>query len=228
MYWNILFLATALSWAVPSLQETLSSADRLKEVTRVVERLQTDSGNTLSIEWNEATATPRSLTGHLTKPSNHSPQWISIQFLKKVKALYGLKRVHEQITVTSIEHDRLDRTKVLLQRQLYGKPVCGDELTVEMDKLGVIVRVDGTVHSELERKRLNRPMYPAITGSEAAEKAFRYTGSQYPADKTRVHACYLPIREGIPLIYVVTFVSDQKGSPSRPVYVHSITGRIIE
>lgn len=228
MYGKILLLATTLLWSVPTIDETLASTDRLKPAARTIERLQRESGGTLSIEWNEATATPRSLAGQLTKPSNHSPQWISIEFLKRVKTLYGFKRLEEEISVTRVERDQPDRTKVVLQRQLYGKPVCGNILTMELDKSGVIVHVHGTIHAELEQKRLNRPMYPAITGDEAATVASRYLNGMYPVETARVHACYLPSREGVPLIYIVTFESGQKGSYPSSIKVHSLTGRVIE
>lgn len=228
MYWSKLLLAAALTWIDPTIDDALTATERLKSAKRTVAHLQTESGGTLAIEWNEATATPGLLTGYLTKPSNHSPQWISIEFLKRVKALYGLKRVEEQMEVVRILHDRPDRTKVILQRRLYGKPVCGNELTVEMDKSGVIVRVDGTIHGELEKKRLNRPMYPAITRDEAAAEASRYANGRYPVEAASVHACYLPTREGVPLVYVVSFDPLQEGGSSSSIKVHSLTGRVIE
>ncbi|MDF2715783.1 MAG: hypothetical protein K0R28_2708 [Paenibacillus sp.] len=146
------------------------------------------------------------------------------RFLKRVKSLYGFKRLDEQISVTRIEREQPDRTSVVLQRQLYGKPVCGNDLIVELDKSGAIVRVNGTIHAELEKKRLNRPMYPAITEDEAAAVASRYKNGLYPVETARVHACYLPSRQGIPLIYVVSFDSMH----SSPIKVHSLTGRVIE
>jgi Zn-dependent metalloprotease len=227
VYWNKLLLAAALTWGVPTIDDAMTDTERLKPAKRAVARLQTESEGTLTIEWNKAAATPGLISGYLTKPSNHSPQWISIEFLKQVKALYGLKRVDEQMAVIRILHEP-DRTKVILQRQLYGKPVCGNELTVEMDKSGVIVRVDGTIHAELEKKRLNRPMYPAITGDEAAAEASRYVDGRYPAEAARVHACYLPSREGVPLIYVVSFDTAQKDGSFSPIKIHSLTGRVIE
>jgi Zn-dependent metalloprotease len=225
-YWNKLLLAAALTWGVPTINDALADSERLKPAKRAVARLQTESGGTLTIEWNKAAATPGLITGYLTKPSNHSPQWISIEFLKQIKALYGLKRVDEQMSVIRILHDRPDRTKVILQRQLYGEPVCGNELTVELDKSGVIVRVDGTIYAELEKKRLNRPMYPAITRDEAAAEASRYVDGRYPAEAARVQACYLPSREGVPLIYVISFDSERKDGTS--IQIHSLTGRVIE
>jgi hypothetical protein len=120
-YWKKLLLAAALTWGVPTIDDALADTERLKPAKRAVARLQTESGGTLTIEWNKAAATPGLIIGYLTKPSNHSPQWISIEFLKQVKALYGLKRVDEQMSVIRILHDRPDRTKVILQRQLYGE-----------------------------------------------------------------------------------------------------------
>ncbi|MDF2715782.1 MAG: hypothetical protein K0R28_2707 [Paenibacillus sp.] len=79
MYWNKILLVAILTWAVPTIEETVT-ADRLKAAEKAVERLQTESNGTLTIEWNEITGTPGMLSGYLTKPSNHSPQWIAIDF----------------------------------------------------------------------------------------------------------------------------------------------------
>jgi Zn-dependent metalloprotease len=224
---NHLLLAAALLWVAPAIHEALAHSERLKPAIRAVERLQTESAGTLAIEWNAAAATPGLLTGFLTKPSRHSPEWISFEFLRGARALYGLKRVEESMKITRVERELPDRTKVFLQRQLYGKPVCGNELAIEMDKSGVVRRVEGTIHADLEKRRLNRPMYPAISGREAASVASRHMNPLQPAQAADVQACYLPEREGVPLIYVVTFDPEQTGSPPLPIKVHSLTGRVI-
>jgi hypothetical protein len=96
-----------------------------------------------------------------------------------------------------------------------------------MDKSGVIRRVEGTIHADLEKRRLNRPMYPAISVHEAASVASRHMNRLLPTEATDVQACYLPEREGVPLIYVVTFDPKQADTPSLPIKVHSLTGRVI-
>ncbi|TMV46814.1 hypothetical protein FE783_24550 [Paenibacillus mesophilus] len=223
--WLLMF---ALTWMHPALEDVLAHTDPLKPARKVMEQIDAASGGTMRVEWNEKTKTPAIWSGQLTKPSNHTPEWISFEFLKKVKSVYGLKRVDENMKVTYVDRDRSDKTIVVMQRQLYGKPVCGDGLIVEMDKSGVIRRVEGTVHAGLEQKRLNRPMYPAVSGDEAAAVASRYVHGLYRAEEATVHACYLPNREGVPLIYVVSFNRTADGGPASLIRVHSLTGRVIE
>jgi hypothetical protein len=66
---NHLLLTAALLWIAPTIDEALAHSERLKPAKRAAERLQTESGGTLAIEWNAATAAPGLLTGFLTKPS---------------------------------------------------------------------------------------------------------------------------------------------------------------
>lgn len=225
---NKWLLMLALTWMHPTIEDVLAHTERLKPARRAMEQMNAESGGTLHIEWNAATKTPALLSGQLTKPSNHTPEWIAFEFLKKVKLVYGLKRVNENMKVTYVERERSDKTLVMMQRQLYGKPVCGDELIVEMDKSGVIRRVEGTIHADLEQKRLNRPMYPAISGDEAAAAASRYVDGLHRAEDANVQACYLPNREGVPLIYVVSFSRTENGGPASLIRIHSLTGRVIE
>ena len=225
---NKWLLILTLSWMHPTIEDVLEYSERLKPARRAMERMNAESGGTLQIEWNAATKTPALLSGQLTKPSNHTPEWISFEFLNRLKLVYGLKRVDEHMKVTYVERGRSDKTIVFMQRQLYGKPVCGDELIVELDKSGVIRRVEGTIHADLEQKRLNRPMYPAISGHEAAAVASRYVHGLHRAEEANVQACYLPNREGVPLIYVVSFNRTENGGPASLIRVHSLTRRVIE
>lgn len=186
----------------------------------VLRTLNTESGNTLQISWNDDTKTPDLISGQLTKPSNHSPQWISLEFINKVKILYSLKRVNENMKVVNIDKSNSDSIKVYMQRQLYGKEVCGDHLIVTMNRSGVIQRVEGTIHSKLEAKRLNRPMYPAVSQNKAINIAKSHVALE-PIETTEVRSCYLPTRAGIPLIHFVKL-------NQATIKVHSITGQIIE
>jgi hypothetical protein len=71
-------------------------------------------------------------------------------------------------------------------------------------------------------------MYPAITKDEAAAEASRYVDGRYPAEAARVQACYLPSREGVLLIYVVSFDSAREDGTPIPVKIHLLMGRVIE
>lgn len=228
MFWGKWIVAVSLLCSGPSIDEVLGGSERLGPAKRAIDRLQSRSATPLAVEWNPAAGTPSLLAGSLTEPSYHTPQWIAIEFLKRVKPLYGLKRVEEQMAVVRVERDQPDYTKVVLQRRLYGKPVCGDELTIEVDHAGVVTRASGTIHADLEKKRLNRPMVPAVTERQAAIVASRYLKGRYPVATADVQACYLPDRESVPLVYKVTFSFAADGEVSPSVHVHGLTGLVIE
>jgi Zn-dependent metalloprotease len=191
----------------------------------LLSNLNKESGYTLEISWNDNTGTPGFIAGQLTKPSKHSAQWIALEYMNKVKSLYTLKRVDENMKVTRIDNSDPDSIKVYLQRYLYKQEVCGDQITVTLNGSGVIQRIEGEIHADLEQQRLNRPAYPAVSPQEAIQIANSRYNVRTPALEAQVRSCYLPTRAGIPLIHVVTL-----GSSSNPtvVQVHSLTGRILE
>ncbi|MEF3304690.1 hypothetical protein [Paenibacillus sp. GYB003] len=196
---------------------------------RFVQRLEAESGEAPVVRWNAESGTPELLEGRLSKPSRHSPEWISYEFLERAKAAYGLKRVNESMKVASVERSGSGAVTVAMERRLYGKPVCGDGLRIELDESGVVRRVEGTMHADLERKRLHRPMIPAVSGKEAAEEAARYVrGDASAAATARVRDCYLPEREGVPLVYIVSFGAGEGNAAGRTVIVHALTGRVID
>jgi Zn-dependent metalloprotease len=206
-----------------------AAQDQKPEISRAakqaVERLEKIGGRAVEVDWNKETGTPGKLEGALTKPSKHSHEWIAYGFLEQVKGAYGLKRVREDVAVLDVDGSEPELVRVVMQRQLYGKPVCGDILTVEIDRAGVIVRAAGRFHAGLEEKRLNRPMYPSVTAKQAAVAASQYAGQALSDGAAEVQACYLPTREGIPLVYAVT-LKDASGN-QESVMVHSMTGRVI-
>ncbi|WJH36523.1 hypothetical protein N6H14_12630 [Paenibacillus sp. CC-CFT747] len=122
---------------------------------------------------------PQRVTGKLTEPSAHSPGWIAYGFLERHKGLYGLKRVKEDLQITKVEPDG-SSVIVYFQRMLYKTPVCDDQLVVELDIDGVIRRIEGTLHTGLEKQRLGRPMYPAVTQEEARSLAKAHEESLPP------------------------------------------------
>jgi len=193
----------------------------------VIEGLRKDSGYALEMSWNSETGTPALLAGPLSKPSKHAPSWIAYSFLTRTGPLYGLKRPSEEVKLVSTEKQESGAVKLRIQRMLFGRPVCGDELTMVIDSSGVVNVVKGTFHAGLEAKRLNRPMIPLVDAAKAAEIATRMMEEQGTAGgQAEVQACYKPDGEEVPLVYSVT-VKDAADSPHR-VIIHSMTGRIIE
>jgi Zn-dependent metalloprotease len=167
------------------------------------------------------------LSGNLTQPSRHSPQWICYEFLMKKKRLYGIHDPHQDLKIISIEQNT-GQIRISLQQLLFDTPVWGAMLSVEMDKEGVIHRVYGTFYPGLEKKLFNLPMHSAIS----AEKAVAIAKSSLPADqpvigRPEASLYYLAARPGCPLVYVVTFTVDTLQSESRAVFVHSLTKRVI-
>ncbi|TDF97986.1 hypothetical protein [Paenibacillus piri] len=202
-----------------------SETENSKKHRSLLHQLNVDSGSTLNVQWNAATNTPELMTGRLTSPTKHSPGWISYAFLNKVKSLYGLKRVNEDMKIINIDNnDDPTYFKVYLQRLLFQKPVCGEQLVITIDRSGVVLRVEGSLHSDLEKKRLGRPMYPAVTQEKAIKIASTYV-SLHSWKLASVQSCYLPAREGVPLIHMVTF---NQMNDSITLKIHSLTGRLVE
>ncbi|RKN78260.1 hypothetical protein [Paenibacillus ginsengarvi] len=219
--------ALALAWMEPHLSSEAGAA--YGPAARFIQKLEKESGHTLRMSWNADTGTPGTLEGRLSKPSRHTPEWITLEFAEAAKSLYGLKQVRENMKVAHVEHRDTGTVAVRLQRYLYGRPVCGDSLTAELDASRVIRRVEGTIHADLERKRLRRPMFPALSAREAAAAAAAYAQNPDAAGTARVEACYLPTREGVPLVYIVSLPPDTSYAASpRIVTVHSLTGRVID
>ncbi|TBL80411.1 hypothetical protein [Paenibacillus thalictri] len=216
-----LFMAIAVSfWSLPPVIEEMELPKRSREV---LQNIRKESNNTLSVKWNEATGTPEVISGTLTKPSLHSPGWISYDYLHKIKELYGIKRVNEDLKIVHIDKSE-NMIKVYLQRQLFKKPVYGERMIVEIDPNGSILRIEGVLHPELEKKRLGRPMYPAVTLDEAKKAAFESDDSMRVSKSLYTESCYLPDREGVPLVYV--FHYEKNGRPAS-IKVHALTGRVI-
>lgn len=183
------------------------------------------SGGTLEVRWNANTNTPAKLTGALSQPSKHSPEWISYEFLNRWKSIYGLQKPNRDLKVIGVERFE-NRVAVHFSHLLFKTPVWEDRLVVEMNEEGVIVLVEGTIHSHLEKQLFNRPMHPAITRKQALNRAIASHNDEL-TNEPQVDIYYLSTRPGIPLIYVVTLES--RMSDKRTVtFVHSLTGRIID
>lgn len=218
----------AFAWMIPSEVTTEPNNEWRKPAARFVQQLEAANGEAPIARWNAEAGTPGLLAGQLSKPSGHSPAWIAFEFLEQAKGAYDLKRVNESMKITRIAHEKSGAAIVYLQRYLFGKPVCGNELLMEIDRAGVIRRVEGTIHADLVRKRLNRPMIPAISEKEAVAEASRFTKRALAPEAADVRACYLPNREGVPLVYFVSFERAPGAAPIRPIVVHSLTGRVID
>ncbi|MNQ67165.1 hypothetical protein D3C85_816750 [compost metagenome] len=219
--WNlVLLMSVSLSNLFPITQDIEIS----KQSQRILESIRSESDNTLQIKWNTVTRTPELLTGNLTKPSAHSPGWIANRYLEKIKPLYGLKHVESDLKISTIEKSTTF-TKVILQRQLFRNPVCGDQLVVELDESGVVRRIHGTIHANLKEKRLSRPMYPAVSIEEAKRIAITHDASLRTSKPIHEVSCYLPNRSGVPLVHVLTYEIEGR---TVPITIHSLTGRVIE
>ncbi|WP_157276760.1 hypothetical protein [Paenibacillus sp. Soil766] len=195
-----------------------------KHSQRILESIRAESENTLQVKWNSVTQTPELLTGNLTKPSEHSPGWITFRYLEKIKRLYDLKHLDHDLKIISIDKSTTS-TIVTMQRQLYKNPVCGDQMIVELDKSGVVQRINGTIHAGLEEKRQRRPMYPAVSVEDAKRIALKYDASLKTSTPINEVSCYHPTRDGIPLVHVLTYEKDGRAVP---ITIHSMTGRVIE
>lgn len=216
----ILTLLVSFSSFIPTTENTEIS----KRSQKIVQNIRAESENTLEVKWNTLTQTPELLSGKLTKPSAHSPGWITYRYLDKIKPLYGLKHVDKDLKMMMIDKSTTS-TKVVLQRQLFKNSVCGNQLIVELDSSGVVKRINGTLHTGLEEKRLGRPMYPAVSVEEAKRIALTYDGSLKENKSVNVESCYLPTREGVPLVHVLTY--EREGRPVS-IMIHSLTGRVIK
>ncbi|WP_438446771.1 hypothetical protein [Gorillibacterium sp. sgz5001074] len=198
-----------------------------EEAARAAQKLSLWKGHPVEVEWNAEAGTPSKLTGAMAKPSKHTPEWIAYDFLERAKVLYGLKRVREETRITETSRSDSGWSHVRVERLLYGRPVCGDQLTLELDPSGVIVKAEGVFHSGLEARRLHRPMYPALSPERAAETVMQHAGLSGIQDEPQVNACYLPGREGVPLVYRVR-LKQAPGTADMTWTVHSMTGRVIE
>ncbi|RTE11474.1 PepSY domain-containing protein [Paenibacillus whitsoniae] len=206
------------------LTQTSEGPPDSKRTQSLVDKLRKESQNSLSVRWSEVTQTPELIEGNLTKPSRHSPEWITYEYFERIKLLYDLKNVKEDLRILSVVPDH-NGTRLYLQRLLYGKPVCGEQLVVEIDSRGVLQRIEGALHAGLEMKRLRRPMYAAVTLEEAKRAALAYDSSLKGSAVLRMDSCYLPDRTGVPLVHKITF---EKENRTVAVTVHSMTGQVIE
>jgi Zn-dependent metalloprotease len=188
-------------------------------------RLDRESDHTLTATWNQTTGTPTVLAGNLSKPSKHSAEWITLEFLKRWKAIYGLQQPDSDMKIISVEH-LSNKTRVYVHHLLFETPVWEDGLTVTISKQGVVQRLEGTIHPCLEKKINHRPMFPAFTETKAIEKALTAFPGELNSVPT-VQRYYLPERPGIPLIYAVNL---HYRRPERQVkiLIHSVTGGIIQ
>jgi len=170
-----------------------------------VDRLFRESGSTLEMEWNESTQTPAVLAGMLTKPSDHTPEWIAVSFVQRNKKLYGLRYPEQDMRIVDVVKNPDATAVVRFQLVLYDTPVWGDGLTVFVNEEGVIRRVEGRMHYDLRKATFHRDKQAVISEQKAvaaAKASLPNDGSSVRA--TAVSSYYLPTRPGCPLIYVVT------------------------
>lgn len=222
----ILLIAVSFSSPIP----TLAAAEDLTgAVKRVLQRLEEECGDKFSINWNQNTNTPSLLTGQLSKPSKHSPQWIAYEFLDKTKALYGLKNPRTDMQVMEVSRSSDNMIQVRLQHLLYNTPVWKDELVIQINKQGVIQRITGRVYPYLEKKTFNRSMHAAFSKEKAITIALSFAKvDRAKLEEPVVDMYYLPSRAGTPLIYVVNLKSRASDNENQKVFIHSLTGRVIE
>lgn len=191
----------------------------------VLYQLEKDSHGTMNVKWDPNVNTPSLITGELSSPSKHSPEWIAREFLNKSRILYGLQNPKRDLKVVKVVKTT-DVIRVHFQHLLFETPVWKDELIVEIASDGVIQKVEGTIHPNLEHKLFNRPMHAAISEEQAIRRA-KGLVSRELANEPEVERYYLPSRPGTPLIYAVKL---QYRSPDKTTLtlIHSLTGRIIE
>lgn len=222
----ILLIAAIFSSHIP----TLAAAEDLTGAAkRVLQRLEEESGDKFSISWNRNTNTPSLLTGRLSKPSKHSPQWIAFEFLDKTKALYGLKNPKNVMKVTDVSESSDNTIHVRLQHYLYNTPVWKDELVIQINKQGIIHRVTGSVYPDLEKKTFNRPKHAIFPKKKATQLALSFAeADRAQLEEPVVDMYYLPSRPGTPLIYVVSLKSRESDKDYQKIFIHALTGRVLE
>lgn len=191
-----------------------------------LKRLSAGGGTPLEIRMDDRTNTPALLTGALSKASKHSPAWIALEFANKAKRIYGIHSPHSKLRVAEIGEPSASIIRVRLVHLLYKTPVWGDELRIDIDRDGIIRRVEGRIHPNLAKATLNRPRHAAVSQAEAVRIAAVAAGiGRADAGRAEVRPYYLPDRAGIPLVYAVTF--QRSGQSSLNLTVHALTGRVI-
>lgn len=190
-----------------------------------LEQLSKKSNGTFEMLWNSDTNTPFKISGRLSQPSKHSPEWIAYEFLNNYKKLYGLRNPKQDTKAVSVERYN-GKTFVKLQHLLFGIPVLEDWLTIEINNEGIIERIEGTVHPYLEKRLFNRPMHPAVSKKQAIKIAKQMIHDELVTE-LKVETYYMANRPGTPLIYAVTIQSRVQERPVTTL-IHSLTGRIIE
>lgn len=217
-------LLIAISLFLP-LNHTTIANELPPKVPSALKQLEKDSDANLEIIWSKETNTPSKLTGKLSPPSKHTPEWIVYEFLIKWRTLYGFQNPKRDLKVVKVNRYD-DKVSVHLQHLVFQTPIWEDWLIIDIGNDGVIQRIEGTIHPNLRKKLFNRPMYPAISKKQAIEKAKEITPGEL-ATEPKVENYYLATRSGTPLIYVVRL---HYNNPDRTIttWIHSLTGRIIE
>ncbi|BBH20469.1 hypothetical protein Back11_18140 [Paenibacillus baekrokdamisoli] len=220
--WIILFILF-LSMPAP-----LAAANYIpKQATTMLNKLSEASSGNLQISWNDETNTPFSLIGALNRPSRSTSDAIVHQFLTEYKSLYGLQDIHHNLKVTKVEQTKDKMIQVHLQHIVYKTPVWQDGLIVTLDQVGVIQRVEGVIHPNMEKTLFHRPLHAAITRTQAINKAKAWIGTEVIAKDTTINLNYLSSGSRIVLVYAVSFhLLDSESKVT--VLVHSLTGRIFD
>ncbi|MDG0809012.1 hypothetical protein [Cohnella rhizosphaerae] len=223
MYRILAALAACMVWFGYSLTP-IAVADA--DPYAALKRLSAGGGTSLKIRMDDRTQTPALLAGALSKPSKHSPAWIALEFANKTKRIYGIQSPHSTMRVAEISGHSASIVRVRLVHLLYKTPVWGDELRIDIDRDGIIRRVEGRIHPNLAKATLNRPRHAAVSRAEAVRIAAAATGiGRADAGRAEVRPYYLPDRAGIPLVYAVTF--QRSGQPPLHLTIHALTGRVI-
>jgi Zn-dependent metalloprotease len=226
----VLMLALILGPSLAAAKPAHTPPEIPTKAKSAIHRLNHISNGDLEIEWNAVTGTPSKITGTLARPSSHSPEWIAYSFLQPTRALYGLSNPKRDLPVDRIEPRGSGSVRVHLKRTLYGLPVFGNSLAIDIDQRGVVRQVEGAIHPHLERRIFHRPAQPAVTESEAMITALQ-SMPQYNAAGIlpSIQLGYDPTRHGMPLVYAITFerTEDGGGYATETVYVHAAMGHII-
>ncbi|MBB3113866.1 Zn-dependent metalloprotease [Paenibacillus phyllosphaerae] len=184
-------------------------------------------GRIQKIEIDSDLGTPALLSGVLSKPSRHTPEWIAYDFLREVRTHYGLIHPLREMLVKEKTSSTDGGSIVKLQQLLFNTPVYGGQLEIQVDRDGVVRRVEGTVYPGLEEKLFHRRTYPVVSSKKAVRLAkASYRGEGELSSKPVVTRYYLPDRPGTPLVYEVIFEIEGAPSPYR-VLIHAVMGHII-
>lgn len=189
-----------------------------------------NSSGTMQVEWHRDIRTPTRISGRLTPPSRHSPEWIAYTFLQQTKELYGLKQPQKHMRIRSMKQNTDGGINLEMEHLIFDTPVWKEGLTFSITREGVLTEVTGRVTPSLRSKLFGYPIRPSYPAQEAIREAEQIVSTIPDTVLAASHArlYYLLQSQEPMLVYVVTLRSlDADGSRDWQVILHAVTRRIV-